>query len=215
MVQCTMENKIIYYNIPVELWRHLLDGRDSATMVLDRVKLFIDGKYYRAETQIIEGASGIFFSIKKEAYEAIKEVANTPRELLAFLGFYALKSIAGKRRDTFISTSNGLFVARMAGFNKWDDLKAATAEEIGGTICRLTRTTGQRQFQDNCRKIREIIAERYSTITFQPSPTNRGFEFKISKCTQQGGGFDISELTQDKEGYPHKIAPAEEFIERL
>lgn len=210
-----MENKIIYYNIPIELWRHLLDGGGSAAMVLDRVKRFIDGKYYRTETQIIEGASGIFFSIKKEAYEAIKEVADKPRELLAFLGFYALKSIAGKRRDTFISTSNGLFVARMAGFNKWDDLKAATGEEIGGTIYRLTRTTGQRQFQDNCRKIREIIAERYSTITFQPSPTNRGFEFKISKCTQQRGGFDISELTQDKGDYPYKIAPAEAYIERL
>ena len=210
-----MENKIIYYNIPIELWRHLLDGGSSAAMVLDSVKRFIDGKYYRTEPQIIEGASGIFFSIKKEAFDAMIEVADKPSELLSFIGFCALKSIAGKRRNTFISTSNGLFVARMAGFNKWDDLKAATAEEIGETIYRLTRTTGQRRFQDNCRKIREIIAGRYTTITFQPSPTNRGFEFKISKCTQQGGGFDIFELTQDKGGYPHKIAPAEAFIERL
>ena len=210
-----MENNIIYYNIPIELWRHLLDGGSSAAMVLDSVKRFIDGKYYRTEPQIIEGASGIFFSIKKEAFDAMIEVADKPSELLSFIGFCALKSIAGKRRNTFISTSNGLFVARMAGFNKWDDLKAATAEEIGETIYRLTRTTGQRRFQDNCRKIREIIAGRYTTITFQPSPTNRGFEFKISKCTQQGGGFDIFELTQDKGGYPHKIAPAEAFIERL
>lgn len=207
-----MASDVKYYYVPINEIRCLLD--DARGVVGHITQCTYNGLFDKP------AKGNVYYQLTQNQLTILKMKAENKElgDLLAFLGFQALKSIVGRKRGEFVQTSNWLMVARMAGYRTWQELKAATNEEMGVTIWKLMDMQ-PRTFQINCVKIRELVADRYKIVSFQPSPLNRGFMVKIEAYMDDpntaGGDWIASISKRQDEEHPRKIAPASEFVERL
>lgn len=187
------DSKVIYYNVPIELWRGFLDNPSD---VLSNVTRYFAAKNYanveEAETgmgmtfhnkekswkegvKLLQGNySGVLFSIAKNVYWNIYNEPKEEYRLLLLLAYLAINSMSG-HREINITSTKAMF-CRMAGYVREQDIpRDRKGIPNIGIISKYMKNARSMNYHGE--KIRLELMTMYKNLHFYSEKGKRGFAF--------------------------------------